>query len=146
LPYRKEKNIVRIKRILHIGIAVAEMESGKHLFHNLLGLPVSKEEIYEEDYKLCFLPVKDTQIELFADVNSNGPVSDIINEIGGEGIHHIAFEVDDINSAVKELHELGIPMRDPIPRLGAEGTMIACINPSATHGTLIELVEVLQDQ
>ena len=111
-----------------------------------MGLPVSKEEIYEKDYKLCFLPVKDTQIELFADVNQNGPVSDIINEIGGEGIHHIALEVDDINLAVKELHELGIAMRDPIPKPGAEGTMIAYIDPSATHGTLIELVEVLQDQ
>jgi methylmalonyl-CoA epimerase len=137
---------VHIKRILHLGIAVAEMESGKHLFHDILGLPVSKEEIYEDDYKLCFLPVKDTEIELFADVNPNGPVSGIINEIGGEGIHHIAFEVDDIDSAVKELHEMGIPMRDPVPKPGAEGTMIAYIDSSATHGTLIELVEVLQDQ
>jgi methylmalonyl-CoA epimerase len=137
---------VHIKRIIHLGIAVADMESGKHFYHSVLGLPVSKEEIYQEDYKLCFLPVKDTQIELFADVNPNGPVSGIINEIGGEGIHHIALEVDDINLAVKELHELGIPMRDSVPKPGAESTMIAYIDPSATHGTLIELVEVLQNQ
>lgn len=122
------------------------MDLAKHFYHNILGLPVSKEEIYQEDYKLCFLPVKETQIELFADVKPDGPVSNIIKDLGGEGIHHIAFEVDDIHLAVKELKELGMPMRDSVPKKGAEGTMVAFIDPSATHGTMIELVEVLPDQ
>jgi methylmalonyl-CoA/ethylmalonyl-CoA epimerase len=136
---------MHIKRILHIGIAVAELESGKRLYHNVLGLPVSKEEVYQEDYNLCFLPVKETEIELFSDVNPGGPVAEIIDDLGGEGVHHIAFEVDDIHSAVEELKEQGIPMLDEVPKPGAEGTMIAYLHPSATHGTRIELVEVLKD-
>jgi methylmalonyl-CoA epimerase len=121
------------------------MESGKRLYNNVLGLPVAKEEVYQEDYNLCFMPVKETEIELFSDVNPGGPVAQIINDMGGQGIHHIAFEVDDINSAVQELKDQGIPMLDDVPKAGAEGTMVAYLHPSATHGTMIELVEVLQE-
>jgi methylmalonyl-CoA epimerase len=135
---------MHIKRIIHIGVAVDSVKHAKRLFHQVLGLPIGGEEIYEGDIDICFLPVGDSSIELIADnpKTGTGKVKSFLEETGSEGIHHIALEVDNIESAVNELKGQGIPMIDEQPKPGAHGTRIAFINPSATHGVLIELVEV----
>lgn len=134
---------MNVKRIIHIGAAVKDIEKAKEILSGLFGLPVRKEEIYQDEIKLCFLPVGDSQIELFADKNTDGPVSKIIENQGGEGIHHIALEVDDIDGAVEEIKERGLPLIDETPKPGAHGTRIAYIDPSATSGMLIELVQII---
>ena len=138
---------MNIKRIIHIGVAVNAVKPAKKLFHQVLGLPLGGKELYEGDIDICFLPVGDSSIELIADnpETGKGRVKSLMGEDGGEGIHHIAFEVDDIESAVNELKAQSIPMIDEQPKPGAHGTRIAFINPSATHGVLIELVEVSQE-
>ncbi len=138
---------MHIKRIIHIGVGVDAVTPAKRVFHQVLGLPIGAEELYEGDIDICFLPVGDSSIELIADnpETGKGRVKALMGEAGGEGIHHIAFEVDDIESAVKELKAQGIPMIDEQPKPGSHGTRIAFINPSATHGVLIELVEVSKE-
>ncbi len=131
---------MKIKRVIHIGVTVADMGTVKKLYTDVLGLSVSREEVYKGETDICFLPVGDSQIELVGSIHPDGEVAQLVAE-KGEGIHHIAFEVDDIEAALEELKGKGIPLRDPEPVPGAHGTRIAFIDSSATHGVLIELVE-----
>ena len=126
-------------------MGVNAVKPAKKLFHQVLGLPIGNEELYEGDIDICFLPVGDSSIELIADnpETGKGRSKSLMGESGGEGIHHIAFEVDDIESAVKELKAQGISMIDDQPKPGSHGTQIAFMDPSATHGVLIELVQVI---
>ena len=134
---------MKIKRIIHLGIMANAMGPVKELFHQTLGLPGSHEELYDGEVDICFLPVGDSSVELFADnpVSGKNSVGQMIAENGGEGIHHIAFEVDDLASAIDELKAKKVPIREGDPRDGAQGTRIAFLEPSATHGVLIELVQ-----
>ncbi len=131
---------MNIKRIIHIGVAVADMEQVKKLYTDILGLSVGHSEVYQDMSDICFLPVGDSQIELFADIRPGGLVSQIIAE-QGVGIHHIAFEVEDIEAAMRELKAKGMSVLDEKPKPGAHGTKVAFLDPSATHGVLIELVQ-----
>jgi len=134
---------MKIKRIIHLGIMANAMGPVKELFHQTLGLPVSHEELYEGDTDICFLPVGDSSVELFADnpVTGKGLVAQEIVERGGEGIHHVAFEVDDLDSAMQEMKEKNVPIQEGYPTEGAYNTRVAFLEPSVTHGVLIELVE-----
>ena len=134
---------MNIKRVLHIGVMVREMKPVKALYHNVLGLSVNNEELYNGTVDICFLPVGDTSIELFADnpKTGEGLVAELISKQGGEGIQHIAFEVDDINEAINELKAKNVPIREGDPSPGAHGTTVAFLETSATYGVTIELVE-----
>jgi len=134
---------MKIKRIIHIGVSTKDMEHVKKLFSGYLGLSISHEEVYEGDVDICFVPVGESQLEFFGDnkVTGRGRVAEVIAKQGAPGVHHIAFEVDDIDVAVKELKDSGMPMLDQEPKPGAHGTRVAYIDPSATYGVTIELVE-----
>jgi len=134
---------MKIKRVIHIGVMAHNVTQVKALYQGLLELPIGHEELYEGSVDICFLPVGDSSIEIFADNPNSGKgiVAEMIREQGGEGIHHIAFEVDDIEDAVKELKAKNVPIRDGDPTPGASGTMIAFLDPSITNGVLIELVQ-----
>jgi len=134
---------MKIKRIIHLGIMANAMEPVKELFNQVLGLPVSHEELYEGSSDICFLPVGDSSVEIFADnpVTGKGLVAQKIAEHGGEGIHHVAFEVDDLENAIQEMKDKNVPIQKGYPAEGAHGTRVAFLEPSATHGILIEIVQ-----
>ena len=131
---------MNIKRIIHIGIVAESMAPVKKLYQDVLGLSLTHEELYEGKTDIAFLPVGDSQIELIASRYPNGEIAQQVAE-HGEGIHHIAFEVEDLEAALAELKEKGIPLVDEEPRPGAHGTIIAFIDSAATHGVSIELVQ-----
>ena len=109
------------------------------------GLPL--ELTHTEDYqgmRIGFIPVGESSIELLEDVSGSSNIKKYLDK-NGEGIHHIAFEVDDIYQAVAELKQKGIKLIDETPRLGAHGMTIAFMHPKATHGILMEMCQPTPD-
>jgi len=132
---------MKIKHIDHIGIAVNSIEEGKRFFSDILGLRFEKEETVEEQkVKTGFFPITDSELELLESTAPDGPVAKFI-EARGEGVQHIAFRVENIDDALKELKEKGVRLIDQEPRKGAGGARIAFIHPKETHGVLVELCE-----
>ena len=130
---------MKIKRIAHLGVAVNDLEEALKFFTEALPL----ERIHTEEYqgmRIGFIPVGDSSIELLQDVSGASAIRRYLDK-NGEGIHHIAFEVDDIYQAVAELLEKGVKLVDETPREGAHGMTIAFMHPKATHGILMELVQ-----
>ena len=128
-----------VHRIAHIGIAVKDLDAARSLFETLLKIPVSHTEHVEKDHvDVCSIPVDGTNIELTAGTAPDSPISRFI-EKRGEGIHHIAFEVDDIHAELARLTEAGITLIDQIPRLGADGYLVAFVHPKSAGGVLVEL-------
>ena len=132
---------MKVTRIDHIGIAVKSIEESLKVWEVALGIACTGvEEVEEQKVKTAFLPVKDTEIELLEATGDDSPIAKFI-EKKGEGMHHIAFRVDNIEKALKELKAKGIRLIDEVPRLGAGGAKIAFIHPKATNGVLIEISE-----
>jgi methylmalonyl-CoA/ethylmalonyl-CoA epimerase len=132
---------MKITRIAHLGIAVKELEPVKKLYGEALQLHGHHEEVVEsQKVKVSFFQVGETNIELLLATSPDSPVAKFV-ESKGEGIHHIAFEVEDIDAAVEELKAAGVRMIDEKPREGAHGARIAFIHPKSTHGVLIELCQ-----
>jgi len=130
---------MKIKRIAHLGIVVRDLAAALELFKGELPLDL----VHTEDYqgmKIGFISVGDSSLELLQDVSGSSGVKKFL-ENNGEGIHHIAFEVDDIEQAVAELREKGVKLIDEKPRAGAHGMSVAFMHPKATHGILMELVQ-----
>ena len=129
------------KKIAHIGIAVRDLEKAKHLFSDIFGLDVLNEEtVNAYQVKLVDLKIGDIEIELLEGMNENSTITKFI-EKRGEGIQHICFEVDDINTALRELTDKGVELIDQEARVVRHGRKIAFLRPHNTHGVLIELVE-----
>jgi methylmalonyl-CoA/ethylmalonyl-CoA epimerase len=134
---------MKIKRIAHLGVAVKDLDEALKLFTE--GLPL--ELTHTEDYqgmRIGFIPVGDSSIELLEDASGSSSIVQYLAK-RGEGIHHIAFEVEDIHEAVNELKEKGIKLIDETPREGAHGMTIAFMHPKATHGILMELCQPTED-
>lgn len=132
---------MKIKHIDHIGIAVKSIEEGGRLFTDVLGLRLEKiETVPEQKVKTAFFPITDSELELLESTDPDGPVAKFI-DARGEGVHHIAFRVEDIDEALRELKEKGVRLIDQEPRKGAGGARIAFIHPKETHGVLLELCE-----
>ncbi len=129
-----------LKKVNHIGVAVKSIEEAKKIFE-LLGAEVEGEEIVEDQkVKVAFIPVGETRIELLEPTSEDSPVAKFLAK-RGEGIHHIAFQVDDVEKALQLLEEKGIQLIDKKPRRGAHNTLIAFIHPKSTNGVLIELCQ-----
>ena len=122
----------------HIGIAVKSIEGALKFWESLGIKCTGVEEVTEQKVKTAFLPVKDTEVELLEPTADDSPVAKFI-EKKGEGIHHLAIRVDDLEKAIAELKEQGVRLIDERPRKGAGGAMIAFLHPSATGGVLLEL-------
>jgi methylmalonyl-CoA/ethylmalonyl-CoA epimerase len=129
------------KQIEHIGIAVESLQNSIPTFERLLGSPCYKiEEVAEQKVRTAFFRLGHTKIELLEPMSPESPVSRFI-EKRGEGIHHIAFAVDDLGVALKDLEAAKMELVDSDARTGAEGFAIAFLHPRSTHGVLIELCE-----
>ena len=132
---------MNIKHIDHIGIAVKSIEEGGKFFTDILGLKLQKlETVEEQKVKTGFFPITGSELELLESTEPDGPVAKFI-EARGEGVQHIAFRVENIDGALKELKEKGVRLIDHEPRKGAGGARIAFIHPKETHGVLVELCE-----
>lgn len=130
-----------IKKIDHIGIAVKSIEESLKLYRDILGLTLQGIEVVEEQkVKTAFLPIKDSEFELLESTDAEGPIAKFI-EKKGQGIQHIALEVEDIEKALKEMKAKGIRLIDETPRYGAGGAKIAFLHPKSTDGVLIELCQ-----
>jgi len=129
-----------IEKINHIGIAVSSIEDAVKLYTDVLGLKVKDIEIVEDQkVKTAIIPVGETKIELLESTDPAGAIAKHI-ERRGEGIHHLAFEVSNIQAALEVLTKRGIALIDLKPRNGVENTRIAFLHPRRTK-VLIELVE-----
>ncbi|MGE5679977.1 MAG: methylmalonyl-CoA epimerase [Bacillota bacterium] len=127
--------------IEHIGIAVKDLEESIKYYENILGLKCyAVEEVKDQKVKTAFFMVGQTKLELLQSTSDDGPIAKFI-EKKGEGIHHLAFAVNGIESALKEAEEKGIQLIDKTPRKGAEGLDIAFLHPKSTNGVLTELCE-----
>jgi methylmalonyl-CoA/ethylmalonyl-CoA epimerase len=132
---------MKILHIDHIGIAVTSIEEGRRFFSDILGLTFEKTEVVKEQkVKTGFFPITDSELELLESTEPDGPVAKFI-ESRGEGVQHLAFRVENLEDALKELKEKGIRLIDQEPRKGAGGARIAFIHPKETHGVLVELCQ-----
>jgi methylmalonyl-CoA/ethylmalonyl-CoA epimerase len=132
---------MKVKRIDHIGIAVKGIEQAGKFYTDILGLEVEGiEHVSDQKVNVAFVPVADSEVELVESTDPDGPVAKYL-ESRGEGVQHIAFRVEDIEEALKELKEKGVRLIDQAPRKGAGGAKIAFIHPKETNGVLVELCE-----
>ena len=132
---------MKILKIDHLGIAVNSIDEKKSLWEDALGLHFEGEEtVQEQKVTTAFFPVGESEVELLQSTEDDGPVAKFI-ERKGEGIHHVAFRVENIEEALEELKAKGVKLIDEKPRMGAGGAKIAFLHPKATGGVLIELCE-----
>ncbi len=128
-----------LKNIDHIGIAVKNIEESLKIYE-LLGFKCeSVEEVPQQKVKVAFLPCGDSELELLEPTAEDSPVQKFIDK-RGEGIHHIAVRVDDVQEAIAKLKEAGVRMIDETPRYGAGGAKIAFVHPKMT-GVLFEITQ-----
>ncbi len=127
--------------IEHIGIAVSNLQASIDFYERIFGLKCYKvEEVPDQKVRTAFFAVGETKIELLESIDPEGPIGKFI-EKRGEGIHHIAFAVKDINKQLRDAEKNGIRLIDTVARKGAEGLDIAFIHPKSASGVLIEICE-----
>lgn len=130
-----------IKKIDHLGIAVRDLASTIPIYRDALGLPLEKEEaVPSERVRTAFFAAGEVHLELLESTDPEGPIARSI-EKRGEGIHHIAFEVEDIRAAMAQARAAGLELLSEEPRPGAGGTLVVFAHPKSTRGVLIELVQ-----
>lgn len=130
-----------MNKIEHIGIAVKDLEKSNKVFASLFGEEHYKiEEVLSEGVKTSFFKTGPNKIELLEATNEESPIAKFIAK-KGEGIHHIAFSVDDILSEIKRLKEEGFVVLNETPKKGADNKLVAFIHPKSTNGVLVELCQ-----
>ncbi len=130
-----------MEKLEHIGIAVKNLDKSNQLFAKLLGKPHYKiEEVASEGVRTSFFELGGLKIELLEATNSNSPIAKFI-EKRGEGIHHLAFEVPDIQRSIQSYSEKGFSLLNDQPKSGADNKQIAFIHPKTTNGVLVELCQ-----
>lgn len=130
-----------VKHIEHIGIAVKNLDQAVSLYEMILGTKCYKQEfVPEQKVKTAFFKVGTTKIELLESTDPDGPVGKFVAK-KGEGIHHIAFSVEDIDGQLRYYEQEGVELIDNKSRKGAEGFDIAFLHPKSTAGVLIEICE-----
>jgi len=133
--------VPKIIKIDHIGIAVKHLDQAVKLYQSVFRLPVGSTEINAAfAVKLCFIPVGEVQVEFLEPCDQTSPFAAFIEE-KGEAIHHIAYQVDDLDAFLIELREQGVKLQSETPLPGGNGTRIVFIDPAETNHVLIELVE-----
>lgn len=130
-----------ITKINHIGIAVNSIDEAVKIYTDVLGLKVESIEVVEDQKaRTAIIPVGETKIELIESTDPEGTIAKYI-ERSGEGLHHIAFEVSNVQDALEIVAGKGITLIDEKPRNGVENTKIAFLHPKGTGRVLMELVE-----
>lgn len=134
-----------MKKIEHLGIAVSNLQASNALFKRLLGKEHYKEEVVEgEGVSTSFFMIGETKIELLEATRTNSPIAKYL-EKKGEGIHHIAFDVEDIYAEVARLKAEGFEILNETPKEGADNKLVVFLHPKSTNGVLVELCQEKQE-
>ena len=131
-----------IKKVSHIGLAVGNLEDARTFFEENFSLPSSEKENFGE-LLFSFIPIAGTNLELLQSTQSDGQIAKFIQK-RGQGIHHISFEVDNIQAELDRLKAKGLQLINEKPYLNAHEELVAFIHPKSTYGILIELIESKQ--
>lgn len=132
-----------MKKIEHIGIAVKDLEASNRLFSKIFGKEIYKSELVDsEGVKTSFFKIGGSKIELVSSIQSDSPISRYL-ENNREGMHHIAFDVEDIYEEIERIEKEGIRVINKTPKKGADNKLICFLNPKDTNGVLIELCQDL---
>ncbi|MGE0919025.1 methylmalonyl-CoA epimerase [Trichlorobacter lovleyi] len=130
-----------LQKINHIGIAVQSLDATIPFYRDALGMEFKgTEEVVEQKVKVAMLQVGESKIELLEPTSPDSPIAKYL-EKSGPGIHHVAYEVADIEAAIADMQRQGARMIDELPRAGAHGTKIAFVHPKSSHGVLTELCQ-----
>jgi methylmalonyl-CoA/ethylmalonyl-CoA epimerase len=130
-----------LTKINHIGVAVTCIEDALPYYRDQLGMNYEGEEVVAaQKVKVAFLQIGESRIELLEPTSDESPVAGFLKK-NGPGMHHIAYEVDDLESALRKLEAQGVRLIDKEPRKGAHGTKIAFVHPKASGGVLTELCQ-----
>ena len=133
-----------MKKIEHIGIAVKNLENGNNIYKKLLGKAHYKiEEVKSENVKTSFFQVGENKIELLEATSPDSPIAKFI-EKRGEGIHHIAFAVKDIQQEMQRLENEGFTLLNKVPKKGADNKLVCFVHPKTANGVLIELCQEIK--
>ncbi len=128
-----------MKKIEHLGIAVRDIDKGIDLYEKLLGTPCYKRETVEtEGVVTAFFRTGESKVELLQGLNETSPITRFI-EKKGEGIHHIAFAVENIHAEIDRLKREGFELINDVPKEGADNKLIAFLHPRSTNGVLVEI-------
>jgi methylmalonyl-CoA/ethylmalonyl-CoA epimerase len=130
---------MHLQKIEHLGIAVKDLETAVPLYEKLLGTPCYKqEEVASENVKTAFFKIGPNKIELLQSTTPDGVIAKFIDK-KGEGLHHVAYAVDDILAAMQALKADGFTLLQDAPKAGADNKLICFVHPKETHGVLMEL-------
>ncbi|MNS90703.1 Glyoxalase/Bleomycin resistance protein/Dioxygenase superfamily protein [compost metagenome] len=133
-----------VNKIEHIGIAVKNMDDANILFEKMLGVPSYKMEAVESEGVLTsFFQTGNNKIELLVATNPESPIAKFL-EKKGEGIHHIAFDVDDIEAEISRLKNEGFVLINEVPKKGADNKLVVFLHPKNTNGVLVELCQEIK--
>ena len=140
------QNVEAMMKISHLGIAVKDLASAEKIFRKLLGDDnVHHEEVADQQVRIASFQLGDAMVELTEPTSADSPISKFL-EKRGEGIHHLAFEVEDVNSELARLKGEGFQLLDEKSRLGSHGMQIAFLHPKSTNGVLVELCQLPEDE
>lgn len=132
-----------LTNIEHIGIAIKDISASNELFTKLFNIaPYKSESVESEGVMTSFFKINETKVELLEATNPDSPIAKFI-EKKGEGIHHIAFEVNDILAEMKRLEAEGFTLLNQVPKRGADNKLVCFLHPKGTKGVLIELCQEL---
>ena len=135
-----------LKKIYHLGYAVEDLTTASRFYKEHFGVTLGEpEEVEEQGIIATMFDVGESKIELVQPTRSDSPVGKFLAK-RGEGFHHVAFQVDDLEEALRELIESGVELIDEKPRVGAGGTRMAFLHPNGAHGVLTELVELPENK
>jgi methylmalonyl-CoA/ethylmalonyl-CoA epimerase len=135
-----------LKKIYHLGYAVEDLTTASRFYKEHFGVTLGEpEEVEEQGIIATMFDVGESKIELVQPTHSDSPVGKFLAK-RGEGFHHVAFQVDDLEEALRELRESGVELIDEKPRVGAGGTRMAFLHPNGAHGVLTELVELPENK
>ncbi len=133
-----------MKKVEHIGIAVKSLQDANLLYEKLLGVaPYKQEQVASEAVTTSFFLAGNTKIELLESTDPEGAIGKFI-EKRGEGIHHIAFEVEDIRKEMERLRGQGFVLINEEPKKGADNKLVCFVHPKGTHGVLVELCQEMK--
>src|SRR6185369_9677289 len=140
-PWRNCCVSTPVMKINHLGIATKGIDEALKFWSDALGLEnVHTEVVEDQKVRVAMLPIGESRVELLEPTSDDSPISKFLEKRGG-GIHHIAVEVDDIETSLNQLKDRGAKLIDESPRIGAEGCLVAFVHPSASGGVLLELVQ-----
>ena len=130
-----------LNKIEHIALAVADLDAAVAHYADVWGLEVShRERVEDQGVEEAMLPLGESFLQLLGPTGPDTTVGKFIAK-RGEGLHHIAYEVDDLGTSLAALKEKGVPLIDEAPRLGGRGHMVAFVHPKGNHGLLVELIQ-----